>query len=196
LIQLESETALKERLKIKTDYIIGMVASFSKHKDYKTYFESAQRVLEKRNDVTFLAIGSDTDSSEAKKMIQDNYVCCFRLLGKRRDAESLINIMDIAVLSTFTEGISNSILEYMALGKPVIATEGGGTNEIIVDGITGFLVKRSDVQELSDKMMSLLNNHSLRTNMGSAAKQRICDYFSIEKMIKGYTNVYRSLCDN
>ena len=52
--------------------------------------------------------------------------------------------MDICLLSTFTEGISNSIMEYMALGKPVIATDGGGTKEIVDDGETGFLIGQSD----------------------------------------------------
>ncbi len=196
LNRLESTTKLKDLLKIKTDYMIGMVASFSGYKDYKTFFEAAQVLLKKRNDVTFLAIGPGTDSAQAGKMVQDTYKGHFRLLGRRSDVESLINLMDIAVLSTFTEGISNSILEYMALGKPVIATDGGGTKEIVLDGITGFLVKHSDPQELSDKMNILLNLDSLRLEMGNAGKERIRKHFSMEQMINGYIAVYRDLCNN
>jgi glycosyltransferase involved in cell wall biosynthesis len=184
------------QLEIKTDYVIGMVASFSAFKDYKTFFQAAQMLLEERNDITFLAIGSDTDSEDARKIIQDKFIGHFKLLGKRSDVETLINLMDIAVLSTFTEGISNSILEYMALGKPVIATEGGGTNEIVVDGITGFLVKRSFARELSDKMNILLNDTSLRLMMGSAGKERIHNHFSIERMVNKYVSVYNRLYNN
>ena len=72
------------------------------------------------------------------------------MLGIRSGIESLISAMDICVLSTFTEGISNSILEYMALEKPVIATAGGGTNEIVIDNKTGFLIKQSNPEELAE----------------------------------------------
>jgi glycosyltransferase involved in cell wall biosynthesis len=58
----------------------------------------------------------------------------------------------IFVLSTFSEGISNSVLEYMALGKPVIATSGGGTGELVLDNTTGYLIRQSDPEELAEKM--------------------------------------------
>jgi glycosyltransferase involved in cell wall biosynthesis len=189
-------TELKNQLEIKTDYVIGMVASFSAFKDYKTFFEAAQMLLEKRNDITFLAIGADTDSDNARKMIQDTHIGHFKLLGKRSDVETLINLMDITVLSTFTEGISNAVLEYMAVGKPVIATEGGGTNEIVVDGVTGFLVKRSFAPELSGKISILLNDSTLRLTMGNAGRKRIQDHFSIEIMVNKYVSVYNNLSKN
>jgi glycosyltransferase involved in cell wall biosynthesis len=130
-----------------------------------------------------LALGTDTDSDEAKAHIDSKYLDHFRLLGKRSDVESLVNAMDICVLSTFTEGISNSILEYMALGKPVIASYGGGTNEIIEDGKTGFLVKPSDTDELVMKIETVLNDPAVRNSFGLAGKERIKTIFSINNMI-------------
>ena len=65
-----------------------------------------------------------------KKNILHEYSNKFIFLTKQDDIESIINIFDIGILATFTEGISNSIIEYMALAKPVIATDGGGTSEI------------------------------------------------------------------
>ena len=117
-----------------------MVATFSGLKDYKTYYKAADIVLRKRNDVTFLAIGSYTDSLASQKLVCSQFRDHFRLLGKKSGIESIINTIDICVLATFTEGISNSIMEYMALGKPVIASAGGGTNEILEDKKTGFLL--------------------------------------------------------
>lgn len=194
LNQLEPVATLKDKLEIKTAYLIGMVASFSAYKDYKTFFEAAQMLLQKRADVTFIVIGSKTESDEAKKMIQDQYTEHFKLLGKRTDVESLVNLLDICVLSTFTEGISNSILEYMALGKPVIATDGGGTKEIVLDGDTGFLIKPANPKELAYKMNILLEDHSLRLKMGSAGKKRVQEHFSIDSMIKSYVSIYSDLC--
>jgi glycosyltransferase involved in cell wall biosynthesis len=128
---------IKKELKINTRFVIGMVASFSKKKDYNTFFKAAELLLLKRDDVTFIAIGNDTDSSKATNSVDSHFTSNFRFLGKRSNIESYINAMDVCVLATFTEGISNSILEYMACGKPVIATMGGGTNEIVVDNYSG-----------------------------------------------------------
>jgi len=184
---------IRKQLDIRTRYLIGMVASFSENKDYRTYFNSACSILNKRKDVTFLAIGNDTDSADLKKLIKDEFKEHFRLLGRKSGIESFINAMDICILSTFTEGISNSIMEYMAMEKPVIATIGGGTSEIVVDNITGFLINQSDPEDLAGKIEILLNDSELRRKMGIAGKQHVTTGFSIEKMITGYYDLYRLL---
>ncbi len=185
-----SNKIIRQQLNITSRYIIGMVASFSTAKDYKTFFEAAHIILDKRKDVTFIAIGSNTESSASQNHIRNDYSGYFRLLGKRSGIESYVNTFDIGVLSTFGEGISNSILEYMALGKPVVATLGGGTVELVIDNETGFLVKRSDAGELSRKMELLLDNAQLRQKMGSAGRERIKNFFNIENMMKKYVEIY------
>ncbi|NLV20338.1 MAG: glycosyltransferase [Bacteroidetes bacterium] len=183
---------IRDELKINTKYIVGMVATFSKYKDYETYFKSAHLLLQRRKDVTFLAIGNGTDSDYSKRSINKQYSEYFRLLGKKNDIESYIDAIDICVLATFTEGISNSIMEYMALGKPVIATDGGGTNELVLDNITGFLVKPSDPEELSEKIDMLIKDNNLRITMGMAGRQRITDKFSINHMVGKYIFMYKA----
>jgi len=187
---------IKEQLDIKTKYIIGMVASFSRYKDYETYFAAAQSLLAKRKDITFLAIGSDTNSPLCKNLIDERYLKHFKLLGKRSDVESLVDIMDITILSTFTEGISNSILEYMALSKPVIATAGGGTGELIEDKKTGFLVNPLNSEELAEKIEILLNDDNLRIKMGIAGRERIVNHFSINKMVDEFVVHYRRVAED
>lgn len=184
---------VREKLGIQTRYVIGMVATFSDYKDYKTYYNAAQLLLNKRNDLTFLAIGNKTDSVLSKGLIRNTADQYFRLLGEITDVESCINIMDICILSTFTEGISNSILEYMAMGKPVIATSGGGTNEIIVEEETGLLVNASDPILLAEKMEMLLNDEKLRREMGENGKGRIGEIFSIDRMTNAYIEAYHSI---
>jgi glycosyltransferase involved in cell wall biosynthesis len=188
---LTSKEIIKKQINIESNYVIGMVANFSRSKDYKTYFAAAKLILKQRKDITFLAIGADTDSADSVALIDSKYLSNFRLLGKRMDVESLINVMDICVLSTFTEGISNSILEYMAFGKPVVATLGGGTNEIVIDKETGFLISTSNSEELSEKLAILLNNEDLRTNMGLAGKRRVESDFSVELMVRKYSHLYQ-----
>jgi len=186
-----AKDVFRNQLEVKTKYVIGMVASFSEKKDYKTFFLAAQLLLKCRKDITFWAIGSDTDSPSSKSLIKEEFSQYFSLLGLRINVETYINAMDICILSTFNEGISNSILEYMALGKPVIATDGGGTREIVENGETGFLIGSSRPEELSGKMNLLLDNAELREKMGIAGKQRIQKYFSIAKMESEFVSAYK-----
>lgn len=193
---LIGENTIKEQLELKSAFVVGMIATFSEKKDYPTYFNAAQLILSKRRDVTFLAIGAGTDSNEAYVLINKENVDFFRLLGERTGVESIINVMDICVLSTFSEGISNSILEYMAFGKPVVATRGGGTEEIVDDRVTGFLINRSNPEELAGKIELLLNDPDLGRRMGAGGKQKIENEFSIDQMMQGYVNMYTGLITN
>ncbi len=190
---LEDINIIKQQLKIKENFVVGMVATFSEKKDYKTYIRAAQSVLTKRKDVVFLLIGQYTDSGLAEKFISDENMEHFRFLGKKNKIESYINLIDVCVLATFTEGISNSIMEYMALGKPVIATSGGGTNEIVEDKKTGFLVNVSDVEDMANKIETLLNNGEMRIQMGERGRERIRNFFSIELMLENYIFIYSEI---
>lgn len=187
------KSKIRKQIDIKTKFVVGMVATYSKYKDYQTFFDAAQILLNEREDVTFIAIGKKTDSFFARSLIHSDKLQYFRLLGERSNVESYVNVMDICILSTFTEGISNSILEYMAMAKPVIATDGGGTNEIIEDKKTGFLVKVSDSLGTSVKIKLLLEDENLRIQMGMEGKKRIKELFTMDKMLNEYIRLYQKL---
>lgn len=115
---LVNRDEMRRQLSIETPLVVGMVASFSRFKDYPVYFKAATLLLSERKDITFLAVGDFTDSEASMEHVPPALRTSFRFLGRRSDAETLINCMDICVLATFTEGISNSIMEYMALENP------------------------------------------------------------------------------
>lgn len=189
---LTPKEAIRKELRITTRYIVGMVASFSANKDYKTYYTAAMLLLDNGADATFIAIGNETDSEDSIKLIKKQNLRSFRLLGKKSDIESYINAMDICVLSTYTEGLSNSVLEYMALGKPVVATDGGGTSELVDNNITGFLIGPSDPAELEKKLDLLIGDHDLQLRMGNAGRERIMNCFSLDQMVARYLDIYLS----
>jgi len=193
---LLEKNELRQQLNITTKHVIGMVATFSESKDYATYFKAAGIILKKRKDITFLAIGNNTDTKTANELLENEFSDHFRLLGKKSGIESFINMLDVGVLATFTEGISNSIMEYMALGKPVIATAGGGTSEIIKNKSTGFLVKVADAEDLANKIEYLLENTTKGIEMGLKGQERIRTFFSIEGMVEKYILAYKNLCNN
>jgi glycosyltransferase involved in cell wall biosynthesis len=115
----------------------------------------------------------------------------------RSDVESIINAFDIGILLTdlerHGEGISNSIMEYMAAGKPVIATDGGGTREIVIDGETGFLVPQKSPERVAETIDKLLNDDELRRNMGLMGKQMIQREFNIHRMTSEHVELYEKL---
>jgi len=176
-------------------YVVGMVATFSVFKDYKTYYKAAEILLSKRKDIIFLSIGKNTDSQESKIMVNPDIEGNFRFLGTRTNIESIISLMDVCVLATYTEGISNSVLEYMVMKKPVVVTDGGGSNELVEDGKNGYLVNVSDPQHLADKIEILLNNEELRYRMGTAGHEKVKEVFSNSKMVAKFESIYRDVAE-
>ncbi len=192
--KLEDREHVRSKFGIRSKYVVLMVGAFQKRKDYDSYIDAAKILLRSGTDVEFLAVGEGEDLARiSEKAGGENGI---RFLGKQSDVESIINISDLCVLTTNSsyhgEGISNSILEYMALGKPVIATTGGGTNEIVEEMKTGFLIGPSDPVKLAEKIRLLLNDESLRHRMGMAGKERIHDHFSIDQMVDKYISIYEN----
>lgn len=99
--------------------------------------------------------------------------------------------MDLLVLSSRAEGISNTILEAMATGLPVIATAVGGNAELVADGLTGTLVAPNDEDALAAALERYLDDEALRTAHGAAGRARVENEFSIQRMVDAYDNLYR-----
>lgn len=190
---LEHEEDVKEQYKILPGLVTGMVGAFFDRKDYKTYIEAAIKYLEKKNDMTFLAIGDGPNLQQFKDMVPEKHKDRILFPGMIDNVESLVNTFDIGVLSTYTEGISNSIMEYMVLGKPVIATDGGGTKELVINNDTGYLIPQKNSDALVKKIEHLAKSEELRTKLGVNGKLRIHKEFTLNRMEKDYYALYQQL---
>ena len=182
-------------LGIKTDFVVVMVASFWIFKDYDLFIDIAKEIRKIRDDVTFIAVGDGNNLARIQQRIDNEKVDNVTLTGRQKDVERIIAASDIGILCTYSEGISNSIIEYMALGKPVISTDlKGGSKEIIIEGETGYCTERS-----TDKIVPLINllldNSALRASMGTKGKDRITSHFSISKMGKNFEEVYKNVLE-
>ena len=177
-------------------FIVGMVAAFELRKDYKTLIEAAIMLVSKHVDLRFLLIGGGSYLNQSKSSIPRALSDKIIFLGKQSNVESLINIFDIAILLTNAkvhgEGVSNSIIEYMALCKPVIATRGGGTDEVITENENGFLIEPNNKDHLIEKIEFLMKNEK-RNTIGQVARKTVEERFNLKIMTDQYTNIYQDL---
>lgn len=186
---------LKKELGIEEfKFVVGMVGAFHDRKDFNTYTEAAIRITKDYKDICFLLIGEGKNRQGIEEMVPAELKNNILFLGRRPDVEALIQVFNIGVLCTNSdihgEGVSNSIIEYMSLSKPVIATEGGGTNEVIVDNENGFLIKNKDVDTLVEKLLFLYKNPARAQQMGQKALDTIHQKFMLDRMTREFIAVY------
>ncbi|MGB3849166.1 MAG: glycosyltransferase [Tunicatimonas sp.] len=192
-----SPEEVRESLGITTDKVVGMVGKFQPRKDYATYLKAAVRIVAQRSDVTFLAIGDGDLLEDCRRLVSQSANDRIIFTGRRTDVESVVSIFDVGVLMTnhrvHGEGISNALMEYMVMGKPVVASTGGGTAELVTDGEVGYLVPPGDEVVLTEKLSLLLDDPELARKLGDNAKQRIQHHFSLQRMTDEYIQLYQRL---
>ncbi len=179
--------------------VVGLVANLRRIKGITYLIEAASRICKRRSDVEFLIAGSDTTDmgysissmqTMAEKLGVSRNV---HFLGRRRDVPEIISIFDVAVVASLSEGFSNTILEYMASSKPVVATTVGGNAEAVVQGETGFLVPPGDSHALAEAIWSILDDPITAQQFSTAAKKRVEEKFSLEHMIENYETIFKQV---
>jgi glycosyltransferase involved in cell wall biosynthesis len=135
------------------------------------------------------ALKTDLEKSAFKLRIHHNV----QFLGERSDIPELLSIMDVSVLCSISEGFSNTILESMSMGKPVVATRVGGNPEAIVHGVNGLLTRPSAPAELAESILTLLSHRKLAVSLGAAARRTIEKNFREEHMSGETTSLYYTL---
>lgn len=197
IANLVAKHIIKKRININSKYIIAMAAEYSNRKDYPTYIKAANIVSSKEYDVTFLCMGSG-DYKQYQHLVAIKSVDKIKFLERQIDVESIMNVCDIGVLASLVEGVPNSILEFMALGKPVIANSGisVGTNELIEDGINGFLIPPKNSDLLANHIIDLLNNSEKCIQFGDRGKLIVQNKFNLKKMVDSFENLFSEYSPN
>jgi glycosyltransferase involved in cell wall biosynthesis len=184
---------------ISTPYAVVMVATFSGNKDYKTFFNIAEKITRVRKDITFIAVG---DTARDKSLIKPFRERAARnsnivLTGRITDVEAVVNTCTVGVLfsniSKHGEGISNSIIEYMCLARPVMANDAGGTKEIVHHNVNGYLVTNQTENEIAALITELIDNPEKCSAFGKAGRKMIEEDFLIEKMGRAFEQTYEDV---
>jgi sugar transferase (PEP-CTERM/EpsH1 system associated) len=116
-----------------------------------------------------------------------------RLLGDRDDVAALLAECDVFVLSSIAEGMPVTLMEAMAAGLPVVATDVGGVASVVDDGVTGTLTPPSDPRALANALKSYVTDEILRRRHGAAGRARASAHFSLRAMVGGYVSLYDAL---
>ena len=171
--------------------IVGTVGNLYPVKGHTYLLKAASKVVKAFPPTKFLFIGRGKMRRELEVEAEELGIAeNVMFLGFRSDIPDLLSVMDIFALPSLSEGLSLSILEAMAAGKPVVATDVGGNSEIIVDNEVGFLVPPRDPHAIASKMLLLLENKGLAREMGERAQNRVEGAFSLERMVKTYEELY------
>lgn len=173
--------------------LIGMVANLRESKGYEYFIQAARKVTDYMPHTRFVAIGdiNPTIGHEMRDLVermslQDR----FFFLGFREDIPEILGDLDVFVLSSVSEGFSIATVEAMAAGKPVVVTRSGGPQEIIEDGLTGYLVPPADSTALAEKICELLANPDRAAALAQSARAKVETAFTIKKMVQEYQNLY------
>ena len=177
-------------------FIIGTIGRMQAVKDQLTLAHAFIEVLRLRPDwrarVALVMVGDGPLREHAQRLLAEaDLADIVWLPGTRSDTPALLNALDLFVLPSLAEGISNTILEAMACAVPVLATRVGGNPELVVEGVTGQLVARADPAALAHLLVSYVEDPARAVAQGVAARARIESDFSLAGMIERYAQLYR-----
>lgn len=183
--------------------VVGMFASFKRQKNHMMFFRVARRVLAVRPDCRFLCVGSelhgglqasDDYREEMRKAVADLGLSDEVLtLGNRDDIAEVYRACDVTVLTSRREGTPNVLLESMACGVPVVATNVADNALIVPDGRAGYVVPLDDDAAMADRVLALLGDAAKRSTMGEHARSWVEREFSLDRLVEKTTLVYRIL---
>ena len=172
--------------------IVTIVANLrSDVKNHRMFLQSAKKVKENIGNVAFVLAGEGELTESLKSVAKDLGIeKDTYFIGRCAHVAGLLSVSDICVLSSKSEGFSNSILEYMSASKPVVATDVGGASEAIMEGETGFLVKSDDDEALAKRLIELLENPEKARKMGGKGRKIVEENFSLSAQLEKTLKLY------
>lgn len=174
--------------------LVGIVANYRPVKDLGLFLRTAKVVAGRVPEAAFVLIGSGPQHQELARLAGELGIPdrVYFTAGQGKVADYL-PFLSVACLTSHSEGFSNAILESMAAGLPVVATDVGGNSEAIEDGVTGFVVRRRDPEDMAEPIAGLLTDEAKRSAMGRAAIERCREKFEIGGAVRRLEEYYASL---
>ncbi len=196
---LVKEKTVRKEFGISDDEIvIGMTGRFSPGKGHEEFLTAAKHLSRKFDNLKFIIAGEPSRG-------EDGYAANIKILaaelgimdkiiftGYRTDVPQVLAAMDIFVFPSHAEAFGMALVEAMSMERPSVCSNSDGVLEIAVDGVTSYLFKNKNPEDLACKIELLINSSSKRKEFGLAARNRVIDLFNIDKFTKELINIYKS----
>jgi len=165
--------------------VIFSAGRLSEQKGFSYLIDAAEMILNQRDDVVFFVAGKGRREKELKQRVHKrNLDDAFHFCGFHENIESYLKGCDLFVLSSLYEGMPNVVMEAMAVGKAVLATDVNGVRELVVDGETGVIVPSGSAESLAEAIEALIDDPRRLEALGQAGLNRVQEHFTISAMIK------------
>jgi sugar transferase (PEP-CTERM/EpsH1 system associated) len=183
---------LRQKFGLSDAFTVGSIGRMVPIKDYDTLLEAIVAVSENGVEVRALLVGDGPELPRLRRRVADCPQLANRVIfvGASDAIPQLLNAMDVFVLPSVHEGMSNTLLEAMATGLPVLATEVGGNPEVMINGRHGWLFPARNVSALANCIYQLATNKAQRQQFGIAARQHAVQQFGLKRMLDSYTQMY------
>ena len=191
-----ADATLASELNKRDRILIGTVGRLVAQKGLTFFLTAAEQLLKEFPDLLFAIVGDGPDRGKLEQLAKDlrieNKVC---FTGARTDMPGVYASLDVFALASIDEGMPMALLEAMASGAPVVATEVGAVPKVIVPGRSGMLVRPGDAAELAQALACLIRDPALRERLAHNGKRQVHEQFSSQVMTQNYCNVYGRLLE-
>ncbi len=175
-------------------HVVGAAGRLSPEKGFDVLIESAAKIIQQRDDVGFVLFGDGEERSRLKQQIetlqiQDRFV----LAGFTDQLDQFMPHFNLFTQSSHTEGLPNVLLESLAAGVPVVATDVGGTKEVLIDGKHGKLVPPARPDKLANAMLEFLQPDVEKSQMVKSAQDWIAQQFTFDRQANAYESLFAQL---
>jgi glycosyltransferase involved in cell wall biosynthesis len=186
---------IRKEFSIKKGALVaGFVGRIVLAKGLEYLIDSIPYIKEECKNIKFLIIGEGSLVERLHEQAKENKVYDYIIFaGGRRDIPDILSCIDVFVMPSIAEGLPNALLEAMAMGKPIIATEIGGIPEVIKNGVNGLLVPPRDPRALATAIKGLIGNDQLAAQMGQAARDLVVNKFSMRSIAQKWQTLYLSI---
>ncbi|MBW2260234.1 MAG: glycosyltransferase family 4 protein, partial [Deltaproteobacteria bacterium] len=191
---VQPDAQLRHELGIPQGHrLVVMLARLVAQKKHTRFFQALETIRKELPATRVLLVGDGKLRKELEREVEDRHLGdMVSFTGHRSDIPQILALSDLSVLTSDREGFSNTVIESLAAGVPVVATDVGGNSEAIVDGECGLIVQPDDLTGLAGALKKVLTDDTLRHQMSQAARVR-AQRFSLENMLDETRRLYLEL---
>jgi glycosyltransferase involved in cell wall biosynthesis len=192
---LANRTSTREALGLcPADPVVGIVAALRPEKNHGLFLRAAKRVRDQLPQARFVIVGDGPERPALENLARElGLAGAVHFLGGRDDIPAVLAALDLFALTSDNEANPVSILEAMAMGKPVVATGVGSVAESVVEGQTGYLVEPGRVEPMAARWLELLDDPLKARAFGEAGRQRVVERGSLQAMVAGYEQLIETI---